>query len=127
MGSLGSYVREAREARGIDLREAAQQTRISVGYLKAIEEEDFAKLPGQVFVIGFLKSYAKFLRLPEDEIMKRFAEVTGGTQQPAAAAATPAAKATKAPKAEPRKPAPVEPHPAVPADEQSERIGLEPF
>jgi cytoskeletal protein RodZ len=123
MGSLGSYVREAREARGLDLREAAQQTRISVGYLKAIEDEDFAKLPGQVFVKGFLKSYAKFLRLPEDEIMKRFAEVTGGTQQPAAVSGT--TPVPKAPKAEPRKAA------AAPAagssEEEPARIGLEPF
>jgi len=75
MGTLGEYLRSAREARGIDLREAAQQTRISFTYLKALEAEDFTKLPGEVFVKGFLKNYGKFLRLDELEVMKRFEEL----------------------------------------------------
>jgi cytoskeletal protein RodZ len=76
MGTLGSYLREAREARGTDLREAAQQTRINFNYLAAIENEEFSKLPGEVFVKGFLKNYAKFLQLPEGEVMKRYGEIT---------------------------------------------------
>lgn len=74
MSTLGSYLRNAREARGLDLRDAAQQTRISINYLKAIEDEDFSKLPGEIFVKGFLKNYARFLRLPEDEVVKRYGE-----------------------------------------------------
>ena len=74
MGTLGQYLRSAREARGITLRDAAQQTRISFNYLKALEEEDFSRLPGEVFVKGFLKNYGKFLRLEEFEVMKRFGE-----------------------------------------------------
>ena len=54
MGKLGQCLRETREARGIDLRDAAQQTRIGVNYLKALEEQDFSRLPGEVFVKGFL-------------------------------------------------------------------------
>lgn len=75
MGSLGSYLSSAREARGMDLHEAAQATRISVHYLKAMEEEDFSRLPGEVFVRGFLKSYAKFLNLSEPEVMRRYQEL----------------------------------------------------
>ena len=75
MGTLGQYLRSAREARGIDLRDAAQQTRISFNYLKALEEEDFTKLPGEVFVKGFLKNYGKFLRLDELEVMRQFEEL----------------------------------------------------
>ncbi len=74
MGTLGKYLRSAREEQGIDLREAAQQTRISLQYLKALEAEDFSKLPGAVFVRGFLKNYSKFLKLDETEVMKKFAE-----------------------------------------------------
>jgi transcriptional regulator with XRE-family HTH domain len=88
MGTLGSYFRSAREARGLDLRDAAQQTRISINYLKAIEEEDFSKLPGEVFVKGFLKNYARFLRLPEDEVVKRYGEFMK-PQQAAAPSAAP--------------------------------------
>lgn len=74
MGALGQYLRSAREARGINLHDAAQQTRISVVYLKALEEEDFSKLPGEVFVRGFLKNYGKFLRLDETQVMKKYGE-----------------------------------------------------
>lgn len=74
MGTLGQYLRSAREARGIDLRDAAQQTRIGFNYLKALEEEDFSKLPGEVFLKGFLKNYSKFLKLDEAETLKRYSE-----------------------------------------------------
>ena len=75
MGTLGRYLHDARVARGIDLRDAAQQTRISLQYLRALEEENFEKLPGDVFVRGFLKNYARFLRLDEAEVMKQYAEM----------------------------------------------------
>jgi len=75
MGTLGRFLQEAREARGIDLRDAAQQTRISINYLKALENEDFAKLPGEVFVKGFLKNYGRFLNLDDAELMKRYADL----------------------------------------------------
>ncbi len=80
MGTLGSYLRSAREARDLDLRDAAQQTRISINYLKAIEDEDFAKLPGEVFIKGFLKNYARYLGLPEDEVLKRYGELRQPSQ-----------------------------------------------
>jgi len=76
MGTLGKYLRSAREARGIDLHEAAQQTRISINYLRALEEEDFSRLPGEVFVRGFLKNYGKFLRLDESQILKKYGELS---------------------------------------------------
>ncbi len=75
MGTLGEFLIGAREAKGLDLHDAAQQTRISIYYLKALEEEDFSKLPGEVFVKGFLKSYARFLAIPEEEIIRRYQEV----------------------------------------------------
>jgi len=75
MGTLGQYLRSAREARGIDLHEAAQQTRIGIAYLKALEEEDFSKLPGEVFVRGFLKNYGKYLQLEESQVMRKYGEL----------------------------------------------------
>jgi hypothetical protein len=75
MGTLGKYLIDARVARQIDLRDAAQQTRISIHYLKALEEEDFSRLPGEVFVKGFLKNYGKFLQLDESEVLKKYGEL----------------------------------------------------
>jgi transcriptional regulator with XRE-family HTH domain len=82
MGTLGEYLRTAREAKDIDIRDAAQQTRISINYLKALEDEDFAKLPGEVFVRGFLKNYARFLNLDQNEALKRYAELTSKPAAP---------------------------------------------
>ncbi len=93
METLGPYLRSAREAKGIDLRDAAQQTRISINFLKAIEKEDFSKLPGEVFVKGFLKSYARFLQLSEDDVMDRYAECI----RTAASATTQKSDRSKAP------------------------------
>ncbi len=87
MGTLGQYLRNARESRNIDIRDAAQQTRISVNYLKALEEEDFSKLPGPVFVKGFLKNYARFLKLDEAETLRKFTEITCPPSAPSAAPA----------------------------------------
>ena len=101
MNTLGPYLRSAREAKGMDLRDAAQQTRISINYLKAIEEEDFAKLPGEVFVKGFLKSYARFLQLSEDEVMARYTAILRPPAgQAAAKAERPKASAVPSPVSE---------------------------
>lgn len=108
MGTLGAYLRQARETLGIDLREAAQRTRIAFNYLKAIEEEDFAKLPGEVFVKGFLKNYARFLSLSEEDVMRRYAEIASSR-----VAATPGGGA--AAKTDVQKPAEAVPAAPVPA------------
>jgi cytoskeletal protein RodZ len=112
MGTLGQYLHDARVAKDIDLRDAAQQTRISIQYLSALEREDFTKLPGEVFVRGFLKNYSRFLNLDESEVMKRYAEI----RTPLTLAPSPAA------------PAPVVEHPVAP-DERKVRkeTSLEPF
>jgi cytoskeletal protein RodZ len=121
MGTLGSYLREAREVRGMDLREAAQQTRISISYLKAIEDEDFSKLPGEVFVRGFLKNYARFLGLPDDEVMKRYGELSKPRSAPASS------PAPEAPGVEQQRHEPVETHAPGPEPAQPGRMGVEPF
>ncbi len=95
MGTLGQYLHDARVAHGIDLREAAQQTRISIHYLKALEEEDFSKLPGEVFVRGFLKNYGKFLGLDESEVMQLYAEMQAQPAPPAGAPVHAAQAATE--------------------------------
>ena len=110
MGTLGRYLHDARQALGIDLHEAAQQTRIGIQYLKALEEEDFSKLPGEVFVRGFLKNYAKFLRLDEADILKRYAEF--GQKKPPVVAPPPVESPQAAPVQAPPRPRskiPIEP------------------
>jgi len=52
-------LRLAREQLGIPLRQISDQTRISIHYLEAIENNDYRHLPGGVFNRSFIKAYAK--------------------------------------------------------------------
>lgn len=65
--SFGGWLRQQREVRQIELREIADRTKISVRYLRAMEQDRFDLLPGSIFAKGFLREYAKYLGLDPDE------------------------------------------------------------
>lgn len=68
----GTLLRQVREARGIDLREIAERSKIGMAYLQAIEDENFAKLPAVVYVRGFLVEYAKILGLERSRVIESY-------------------------------------------------------
>ncbi|HWN67803.1 MAG TPA: helix-turn-helix domain-containing protein [Haliangium sp.] len=68
----GMLLRQVREARGIDLREIAERTKIGMAYLQALEDENFAKLPAVVYVRGFLAEYAKILSLERSRVIESY-------------------------------------------------------
>ena len=70
--SIGEDLKNAREERGISLREAEESTKIRIKYLMALETEDFEEIPGRVYVIGFLRTYAKYLGMNAEEMVNRF-------------------------------------------------------
>lgn len=70
--SVGPYLRESRESRGITLEEAARVTRIGKNYLTALEGEMFDTLPNTAYVKGFLRAYAAFLGLSGDETVAMY-------------------------------------------------------
>ncbi len=70
--SVGPYLKEVRESKGIGLEEAASVTRIGKNYLLAIEEEAFDKLPSAVYIKGFLRVYAGYLGLSGDEVVAMY-------------------------------------------------------
>ncbi len=78
--SVGPYLKEVRESKGIGLEEAASVTRIGKNYLLAIEEEAFDKLPSAVYIKGFLRVYAGYLELSGDEVVAMYDK--SGTSQP---------------------------------------------
>ncbi|MBZ5575236.1 MAG: DUF4115 domain-containing protein [Acidobacteriia bacterium] len=69
MTSLGDTLRRARLKRNLELNRIADELKISASMLKAIEDERFDKLPGGVFVRSFVRQYARFLELDEDEMV----------------------------------------------------------
>jgi len=72
MDELGSILREAREAKGYTLEEAQATTKISVRYLRALEEGQYELLPTPVHARGFLRNYARFLALDPEPLLARY-------------------------------------------------------
>jgi len=70
--TLGEKLRQAREERGISISEVAEQTRISPHYLDSIENDDYRTLPGGIFNKGFVKSYAKYVGIDEQEALQDY-------------------------------------------------------
>ncbi len=79
--TLGGKLRLAREARGITLSEVAAQTRIAARYLEAIEEDNYKPLPGGVFNKGFIKAYAKYVGVDEQEALDDYARAVASQSE----------------------------------------------
>ena len=70
--SVGATLREGRERLGQDLAQVATTLRIRQPFLVALEEGRFKDLPGGTYAIGFLRTYAEFLGLDGEEMVRRF-------------------------------------------------------
>lgn len=68
----GPALREIRKKLNIEFEDITQETKITHRMLKAIENENFDALPPEVYVRGFLKSYAAFLSLDAGDVMKDY-------------------------------------------------------
>jgi cytoskeleton protein RodZ len=69
---LGAMMREMRENLGQDLSAVAEDLRIRLVYLEAIEAGRLSDLPGSAYVSGFLRAYSDYLGLDGEEIVRRF-------------------------------------------------------
>ncbi len=70
--AVGTALRTARERTGKDTAEVARQLRIRQPFLQALEEGRHKDLPGGTYAIGFLRTYAEFLDLDAEEMVRRF-------------------------------------------------------
>lgn len=68
----GPLLRQIREAVGVELREVAERSKIGMAYLQALENEQFQRLPAQVYVRGFLAEYARALGLDADRVKQTY-------------------------------------------------------
>ncbi len=78
--TLGQKLRQAREEKGITLGEVAEQTRISPLYIESIENDDYRALPGGIFNRGFVKSFAKYVGVDEQEALADYASLLYETE-----------------------------------------------
>ncbi|MCW1382298.1 DUF4115 domain-containing protein [Novosphingobium sp. KCTC 2891] len=68
--SVGSRLRAAREAQGRSVKDLAHATRITARHIEAIENGDYAVLPGRPYALGFARSYARAVGLDDKEIVE---------------------------------------------------------
>lgn len=70
--TLGEKLQQIRSERRISLTEVSRSTKIQVKYLESLEKGDYESLPPDVYVRGFLKSYAQFLGLQEESLIRLY-------------------------------------------------------
>ena len=80
----GQLLRRVREARGLELSQIADRTKITMTYLRAIEDEDFASAPAAVYLRGFIKTVARELKIDPTQVastyMARYDQVMLGEE-----------------------------------------------
>src|SRR5450759_3485177 len=69
---FGAFLRDGRERMGVSLRVIANNTKISVPTLEALERNDGARLPGGIFIRSFVRAYASEVGLDPEDAGRRF-------------------------------------------------------
>jgi hypothetical protein len=75
--TLGERMKKLRSERRLSLGEISKSTKIQAKYLEYMEEGDYMKLPADVYVKGFLRSYALFMGLNENTLIKQYEREKG--------------------------------------------------
>lgn len=75
---IGETLRAARERAGVRRADAAAETRIRETHLAALEDEAFDRVGSEVYVKGFLRSYARFLGLDPEPLIEAYREEHAG-------------------------------------------------
>jgi cytoskeleton protein RodZ len=78
--SIGQVLRDAREAQGVALEDAAARLRLMHRQIEAMETDDFESLGQPVFARGFVRNYARLLGLAPDALLAR---MEGAPAEPA--------------------------------------------
>jgi cytoskeleton protein RodZ len=67
--TAGARLRAAREATGLSVDAVAQQLKLAPRQVKALEDDDWQRLPGRTFVRGFARNYARFVQIDPDAVI----------------------------------------------------------
>lgn len=90
---VGDILRSEREKQGLTIKDVENETSIRALYIEAIENSDQKSLPSEVYVKGFIRNYAEFLRLDADALVRQYREeIHGGEDLPQPVAAIPVAE-----------------------------------
>lgn len=72
METIGKILKNAREKKGLTIDELESTTHIVAKFIKALEDEDFDALPGEIYVKGFIKNLSDKLSLDSDMVLDRY-------------------------------------------------------
>lgn len=70
--TIGQYLRAHREHMGYRLEDVSAAINIRVSQLRAIENDQPDQLPGMIYAVGFVKTYAQFLNLDANAVVEQF-------------------------------------------------------
>ncbi len=76
---FGERLRREREMRGISLDEVAAATKIGTRLLRALEEEQFDRLPGGIFNKGYVRAYARYVGIDEEQALADYLKAASET------------------------------------------------
>ena len=66
--ALGGRLAEARKAQNLTTADVARQLKLSVWQVEALEAGGYQRLPGPIFVRGFIRNYARLVKLDPNEL-----------------------------------------------------------
>jgi transcriptional regulator with XRE-family HTH domain len=72
MPSVGEELKRERELRGVTLREIAEETKIAVRFLEAIDSDRLDTIPGEFYRCASMRAYARYLGIDEDRIVATY-------------------------------------------------------
>src|SRR5882672_6976961 len=78
---FGGYLRRAREGSAMSLADVAAKTRVPRSSLERLEACDIARLPAEVFVRGFIRSFARVVGVAEAEPLARYDRAVKARQE----------------------------------------------
>lgn len=86
---VGAILKKARESQGLSVQEAADALHLRPSIVIAIECNEFSEVPGTTFLKGYVKSYARLLKLSETEILDHLQQALDIETSVASAATVP--------------------------------------
>jgi cytoskeleton protein RodZ len=79
VGQVADRLRVARERAGLSIQEISARTKIRAAALEALERGHYHQLPGDFYIRGYLKAYAREVRHPEEDILQEYDDLRRAT------------------------------------------------
>ncbi len=78
--SPGRKLQELRESAGLSQENVAESLYLTLHYIRALEKDEYQKLPGLTFVKGYIRAYAKLLKADVDAVLRCYEQYMEGQE-----------------------------------------------